>query len=48
VYLGEHYVVDLIAGAALTESIRRGAPRLAPAARALSRALQRLERAAHA
>jgi membrane-associated phospholipid phosphatase len=48
VYLGEHYVIDLLAGAALTESIRRAAPRLAPAARALSAALQRLERAAHA
>jgi membrane-associated phospholipid phosphatase len=48
VYLGEHYVIDLIAGATLTEGIRRGAPRVAPAARALSRALQRLERAARA
>jgi membrane-associated phospholipid phosphatase len=48
VYLGEHYVVDLLAGAALTESIRRAAPRVAPAARALSAALQRLERAARA
>ena len=48
VYLGEHYVVDLIAGAALTEGVRRGAPRAAPALRALSRALQRLEARAHA
>jgi membrane-associated phospholipid phosphatase len=48
VYLGEHYVIDLVAGAALTEGIRRGAPRVAPAARALTRVLQRLERAAHA
>jgi len=47
VYLGEHYVVDLIAGAALTEAVRRGAPRAAPLARALGRVLQRLERAAH-
>jgi hypothetical protein len=47
VYLGEHYVIDLIAGAALTEGVRRAAPHAAPAARALSRALQRLERAAH-
>jgi membrane-associated phospholipid phosphatase len=47
VYLGEHYVIDLIAGAALTEAVRRGAPRAAPAARALSGVLQRLERAAH-
>ena len=48
IYLGEHYVIDLVAGATLTEGIRRGAPRVAPAARALSRVLQRLERAAHA
>jgi len=48
VYLGEHYVVDLLAGTALTEAIRRAAPHLAPAARRLSRTLQRLERAAHA
>ena len=31
VYLGEHYVVDLIAGAALTTAIRRAAPAAAPA-----------------
>ena len=48
VYLGEHYVIDLIAGATLTEAIRRGAPRVGPAARALSGVLQRLERAARA
>jgi membrane-associated phospholipid phosphatase len=48
VYLGEHYVIDLVAGATLTEGIRRGAPRVMPAARALTRVLQRLERAAHA
>jgi hypothetical protein len=48
VYLGEHYVVDLIAGAALTEAVRRGTPHAAPAARALAAALQALERRAHA
>ncbi len=48
VYLGEHYVVDLIAGAALAEGVRRGAPRVAPAARRLSAAVQRVERWAHA
>jgi membrane-associated phospholipid phosphatase len=48
VYLGEHYVVDLLAGTALTEGIRHAAPRLAPAAGRVSRLLQRLERAAHA
>jgi membrane-associated phospholipid phosphatase len=28
VYLGEHYVVDLIAGLALAETVRAGAKRL--------------------
>ncbi len=46
VYLGEHYVVDLAAGFALTELVRRGAPLVAPAAGALSRAVQSLEAAA--
>ena len=31
VYLGEHYVVDLAAGLALAEAIRRAAPAAAPA-----------------
>jgi membrane-associated phospholipid phosphatase len=48
VYLGEHYVVDLMAGAALTEVVRRGTPHAAPAARALAAGLQALERRAHA
>jgi membrane-associated phospholipid phosphatase len=48
VYLGEHYVVDLLAGLALTEGVRRAAPRFAPVARAFSRAVQRLEAAARA
>jgi membrane-associated phospholipid phosphatase len=48
VYLGEHYVVDLLAGAALTEAVRRGTPHAAPAARALAAGLQALERRAHA
>ena len=30
VYLGEHYVVDLMAGLALAEGVRAGAPALAP------------------
>ena len=30
VYLGEHYVVDLLAGAALTVAVRRLAPRAGP------------------
>jgi membrane-associated phospholipid phosphatase len=43
VYLGEHYAADLVAGAALTEAIRREAPRTAPAARRLTRVLRALE-----
>ncbi len=43
VYLGEHYLVDLIAGLALAEGVRRGAPLAAPAAGAFSRAVRRLE-----
>ena len=33
VYLGEHYLVDLLAGAALTETVRAAAPRATPIAR---------------
>jgi PAP2 superfamily len=43
VYLGEHYAADLIAGAALAETVRRQAPRARPLARRLSRLLQGLE-----
>ncbi len=43
VYLGEHYVVDLLAGLALTEGVRRYGAALAPALRRVNGALQRLE-----
>jgi hypothetical protein len=43
VYLGEHYVVDLAAGLALAEGVRRGTPAARPVARRLSRALRALE-----
>jgi hypothetical protein len=43
VYLGEHYVVDLIAGLALAESVRRLAPAAEPAVRAVAGVVQRLE-----
>jgi membrane-associated phospholipid phosphatase len=33
VYLGEHYLIDLVAGAALTEAVRAAAPRLTLLAR---------------
>jgi hypothetical protein len=48
VYLGEHYVVDLLAGLALTEAVRHHGPRATPALLAFSRAIQDLERRAHA
>jgi hypothetical protein len=43
VYLGEHYVIDLLVGLALTEAVRKAAPRAAPAFRQLSRGVQVLE-----
>lgn len=48
VYLGEHYVVDLIAGAALTLTVRRMAPRAGPLLAAAGRAVAALEAVAHA
>jgi membrane-associated phospholipid phosphatase len=46
VYLGEHYAIDLVAGAALVALVRRGEPLLEPAALKFSAALQELERLA--
>jgi PAP2 superfamily len=43
VYLGEHYVVDLLAGAAIVIAVRRGERYVEPIALAVSRVLQRLE-----
>ena len=43
VYLGEHYVADLLAGALLTEGVRRTAPVARPAARAVRRLVHALE-----
>jgi membrane-associated phospholipid phosphatase len=40
VYLGEHYVTDLIAGFALAEAVRIAAPHLAPAARTVADGLR--------
>jgi membrane-associated phospholipid phosphatase len=42
VYLGEHYLVDLIGGAALEETVRRLAPRLTPMALRVSDVLEGL------
>jgi membrane-associated phospholipid phosphatase len=47
VYLGEHYVVDLIAGAALTGALRRLAPRAAPGISGFGRAIAAIEAKAH-
>jgi hypothetical protein len=47
VYLGEHYVVDLLAGAALTTAVRRSAPAAAPAIACVGRAVAALEARAH-
>jgi membrane-associated phospholipid phosphatase len=47
VYLGEHYLVDLLAGAALTGAVRRLAPAAAPAARRFARTVAALEAVAH-
>ena len=43
VYLGEHYVVDLAAGLALAEGVRRSAPWAGPLVLAAARRIQRLE-----
>jgi len=43
VYLGEHYVVDLLAGLALTEGVRRLAPAAAPYVLRGARAVEAIE-----
>jgi membrane-associated phospholipid phosphatase len=47
VYLGEHYVVDLLAGAAIVVAVRRGERYADPVAQVVNRGLQRLERMAN-
>ena len=46
VYLGEHYVVDLLAGLGLVAAVRVGEPAAQPLTQAISRSVQRLERIA--
>ena len=46
VYLGEHYVTDLVAGAFLVAAVRRGEPLAEPLVRGVNAGLQRLERIA--
>ena len=47
VYLGEHYVTDLAAGAALVGVVRQGEPLAEPLVLGTNRGLQRLERLAN-
>jgi membrane-associated phospholipid phosphatase len=47
VYLGEHYLVDLLGGAALTAAVLRLAPRVGPHIARLGRAVAHLEAIAH-
>jgi membrane-associated phospholipid phosphatase len=46
VYLGEHYVTDLLAGAGLVAAVRRADPIFAPSVGTVSTVIQRLERVA--
>jgi hypothetical protein len=47
VYLGEHYVADLLAGAALTAAVRRLGPHAAPMLAGVRRGVAALEASAH-
>jgi len=47
VYLGEHYLVDLVGGAALTAAVRELGPRAGPMVARAGRAVAALERLAH-
>ena len=42
VYLGEHYVIDVIAGLAVAEAVRRGEPVVNPLVRRVARGMERL------
>ena len=47
VYLGEHYLIDLLVGAGVVAAVRHGEPLARPLAGAISGAAQRLERIAN-
>jgi membrane-associated phospholipid phosphatase len=47
VYLGEHYVIDLLVGAGVVAAVRRGEPLARPVAEAVSAFVQRLEAVAN-
>jgi hypothetical protein len=40
VYLGEHYVADVVVGLLIAEAVRRGEPYAAPFVRAVARAVE--------
>ena len=40
VYLGEHYVADIVVGLAIAEAVRRAEPLAAPFVRAVARAVE--------
>ncbi len=46
VYLGEHYVIDVIAGLGVAEAVRRGEPLINPLARRVAHRVERLGSAA--
>jgi hypothetical protein len=48
VYLGEHYLIDLLAGLALAEAVRSFGPRAVPALRSVQRTVRALEKQARA
>jgi membrane-associated phospholipid phosphatase len=44
VYLGEHYLIDVLAGLILAEAVRRAEPLVSPFVRAAAQTLHRLAR----
>jgi membrane-associated phospholipid phosphatase len=42
VYLGEHYLIDVLVGLAVAEAVRRAEPLLSPFARRVARVLKRI------
>jgi membrane-associated phospholipid phosphatase len=47
IYLGEHYLTDLLAGTALVIAVRKGEPVAEPVVEGVNRVLRRLERIAN-
>ncbi|MGH3823788.1 MAG: phosphatase PAP2 family protein, partial [Pseudonocardiaceae bacterium] len=42
VYLGEHYLIDVLVGLVVAEAVRRAEPVVSPFARQLARVLERI------